>query len=159
MCGLSLAWVTSENSTSTGMPTSFDSIFFAGPHLVSYCLRSPVLTAPVRGSTPTLFARLSAVQRQLCSLASLLSNANCLVRVPVVYCLSAPFPANSHSRPLPTSGYGEISCPRILCLVSRQNRQRNRLLWRPTHIVLRRSAIIQRRVLETWGDLLSLKLQ
>ena len=65
MCGLSLAWVTSENSTSTGMPTSFESIFFAGPHLVSYCLRSPVLTAPVRGPTPTLFARLSAVQRQL----------------------------------------------------------------------------------------------
>ena len=56
VCGLSLAWVTSENSTSTGMPTSFDSIFFAGPYLVCYCLRSPVLTAPVRGSTPTLFA-------------------------------------------------------------------------------------------------------
>ena len=37
------------------MPTSFDSIFFAGPYLVSYCLRSLVLTAPVRGSTPTLF--------------------------------------------------------------------------------------------------------
>ena len=54
VCGLSLAWVTSENSTSTGMPTSFDSIFFAGPYLVCHCLRSPVLTAPVRGSTPTL---------------------------------------------------------------------------------------------------------
>ena len=54
MCGLALAWVTSENSTSTGMPTSFDSIFFAGPSLLCYCLRSPVLTAPVRGSTPTL---------------------------------------------------------------------------------------------------------
>ena len=56
VCGLALAWVTSENSTSTGMPTSFDSIFFAvaGPSLLCYCLRSPVLTAPVRGSTPTL---------------------------------------------------------------------------------------------------------
>ena len=43
---------------------------------------------------------------------------------------------NSHSRPLTTSGYGEISCPRILCLVSRQNRQLNRLLWQPNHIVL-----------------------
>ena len=115
MCGLSLAWVTSENSTSTGMPTSFDSIFFAGPHLVSYCLRSPVLTAPVRGSTPTLFARLSAVQRQP---------------------LSSGSPVNSHSRPRTTSGHGEISGPRILCLVSRQNRQRNRLPWRETHIVL-----------------------
>ena len=29
---------------------------------------------------------------------------------------------NSHSPPRTTSGYGEISCPRILCLVSRQNR-------------------------------------
>ena len=47
------------------MPTSFDSIFFAGPYLVCYCLRSPVLTAPVRGSTPT-----SAVQRQLLSSGS-----------------------------------------------------------------------------------------
>ena len=35
VCGVALAWVTSENSTSTGMPTSFDSIFFAGPYLVS----------------------------------------------------------------------------------------------------------------------------
>ena len=42
----------------------------------------------------------------------------------------------SFSSPLTTSGYGEISCPRILCLVSRQNRQLNRLLWQPTHIVL-----------------------
>ena len=65
MCGLTLAWVTSENSTSTGMPTSFDSIFFAGPYLVSYCLRSPVLTAPVRGSTPTLFAVQSPTACQL----------------------------------------------------------------------------------------------
>ena len=68
VCALSLAWVTSENSTSTGMPTSFDSIFFAvaGPSLLCYCLRSPVLTAPVRGSTPTLCC-------------------------PVANCLSAPF--------------------------------------------------------------------
>ena len=56
MCGLALVWVTSENSTSTGMQTSFDSIFFAGPYLLCYSPRSPVLTAPVRGSTPTLFA-------------------------------------------------------------------------------------------------------
>ena len=68
MCGLSLAWVTSENSTSTGMPTSFDSIFFAGPYLLCYYLRSPVSTALVRGSTPTL----------LCWLASLLSSRQLL---------------------------------------------------------------------------------
>ena len=75
VCGLALAWVTSENSTSTGMPTSFDSIFFAvaGPSLLCYCLQSPVLTAPVRGSTPTLccLSRLSAVQ-----------SPTALVRVP-----------------------------------------------------------------------------
>ena len=113
MCGLALAWVTSENSTSTGMPTSFDSIFFAvaGPSLLCYCLRSPVLTAPVRGSTLTLSAVPPPTASQLLC------------------------PANSHSRPLTTSGYGEISGPRILCLVSHQNRQRNRLLWRATHIV------------------------
>ena len=55
------------------------------------------------------------------------SSANC----PLLGC-----DVNSHSRPLTTSGYGEISCPRILCLVSRQNRQRNHLLWQPIHIVL-----------------------
>ena len=43
---------------------------------------------------------------------------------------------NSHSPPRTTSEYGEISCPRILCMVSRQNRQLNRLLWQPTPIVL-----------------------
>ena len=76
MCGLALAWVTSENSTGTGMPTSFDSIFFAvaGPSLLCYCLRSPVLTAPVRGSTPTLCCPV----------------ANCSRPGPVVNCLPAP---------------------------------------------------------------------
>ena len=122
VCGLSLAWVTSENSTSTGMPTSFDSIFYAvaGPSLLCYCLRSPVLTAPVRGSTPNLCCPV----------------ANCSRPGPVVNCLPTLCPANSLSRPLTTSGYGEISGPKILCLVSRQNRQRNRLPWRATHIVL-----------------------
>ena len=118
VCGLLLAGVTSENSASAGMPTSFDSIFFAGPYLLCYSLRSPVLTAPVRGSTPTLFA------------------------VPPPTACQLLCPANSHSRPLTTSGYGEILGPRILCLVSRQNRQRNRLLWRATHIVLHTHAHI-----------------
>ena len=44
--------------------------------------------------------------------------------------LRAPF-SHSLSRPLTTSGYGEISGPKSLCLVSRQNRQRNRLLGGP----------------------------
>ena len=64
------------------------------------------------------------------------SPVNCLSAFQRHLLLSSFFPANSHSRPLPTSGYGEISGPRILCLVSRQNKQRNRLLWQPTHIVL-----------------------
>ena len=84
------------------------------------------------------------------STASLLSSANCSLPGPPsttsllssANCSQLLCPANSHSRPLPTSGKAEISCPRILCLVSRQNRQRNRLLWRPTHIVLHWSLTI-----------------
>ena len=64
VCGLSLAWVTSENSTSTGMPTSFDSIFFAGPYLFCYCLRS--------------WPHLSVVPRQL----SAVQSPTALVQVP-----------------------------------------------------------------------------
>ena len=80
MCG-----ITSENSTSTGMPTSFDSIFFAvaGPSLLCYCHRSPVLIAPVRGSSPTLclLSRLSAVQ-----------SPTALVRVPSSTLFRVPLP-------------------------------------------------------------------
>ena len=80
-------------------------------HLSSLLL-SLESTASVRGSTPTLLlTRLSAVP----------SPTTCQLL----------FPANSLSRPLTTSGYGEISGPKILCLVSRQNRQRNRLLGGP----------------------------
>ena len=103
-------------------------------------LSAPVsgVDSPVRGSTPTSLL-----------LASLLSScqlsAACLfaVQPPTALCWvasSTPLVRVSRqlplSRPLPTSGYGEISCPRILCLVSRQNRQLNRLLWQPNHIVL-----------------------
>ena len=122
--GLSLAWVTSENSTSNSNADILsrssspwlDPLFSATVSGV----RCPVLTAPVRGSTPTLCCPV----------------ANCSRPGPVVNSCQLLCPANSHSRPLTTSGYGEISGPRILCLVSRQNRQRNRLLWRATHIVL-----------------------
>ena len=118
VCGLSLAWVTSENSTKQlecrHLLTQSSSL---DPILSATGLRSPVLTAPVRASTPTLLS-----VPPLCSLVANSSQLLC--------------PANSHLRPLTTSGYGEISGPRILCLVSRQNRQRNRLLWRETHIVL-----------------------
>ena len=110
MCGLTLAWVTSENSTSTGMPISFDSIFFAGPYLVSYCLRSR--------------PHLSVVPRQLfCWLASMLSRRQ--------------LPASSFVQPtlfrvlLPLPDTARFQVPKILCLVSRLNRQRNRLLGPP----------------------------
>ena len=53
------------------MQTSWDSIFFAGPYLVSYCLRSPVLSAPVRGSTQTLCCPVALPSsRQLLSVGS-----------------------------------------------------------------------------------------
>ena len=66
-----------------------------------------------------------------CCLAFLLSSrqlplrspaANCPLCCPAANCPLLGRVVNSHSRPLTTSGYGEISCPRILCLVSRQNR-------------------------------------
>ena len=88
-------------------------LFFTGPYLVS----SPLCS--VSGvDCPSVDPR---------QLPLLLSNYQLCLLGRVV---------NSHSPPRTTSGYGEISCPRILCLVSRQNRQLNRLLWQPTPIVL-----------------------
>ena len=119
VCGLSLAWVTSENSTSNSNADILSRS--SSPWL------DPLFSATVSGVRCWL--PLSVVPRQL----SLLSRLSA-VQSPTASQLLCP--ANSHSRPLTTSGYGEISGPRILCLVSRQNRQRNRLLWRATHIVL-----------------------
>ena len=67
--GLTLAWITSENSTKQLECRHLDSIFFAGPYLLLLCPEStaslrvvsptscqllcPVPTAPVRRSTPT----------------------------------------------------------------------------------------------------------
>ena len=85
--GLTLAWITSENSTKQLECRHLDSIFFAGPYLLLLC---PESTAFLRVVSPTLF-----------------------------------------SRPITSSGHAEISSPKTLCLVSRQNRQRNRLLGRP----------------------------
>ena len=117
MCRLSLAWVTSENSTML-LGSDILRLFFTGPYLVSSPLCSVSgVDCPLHSSTPT----------SLLLLASLLSSHQLCLLGRVV---------NSHLPPRTTSGYGEISCPRILCLVSRQNRQLNRLLWQPTHIVL-----------------------
>ena len=86
------------------------------PPTASLGLLPPTASAPL---PPTL---LSPVQLPTVSLgllpptASLLSNS--LWSLP----LSGSRRQLSFSGPLTTSGYGEISCPRILCLVSRQNR-------------------------------------
>ena len=117
--GLTLAWVTSENSTML-LESDILRLFFTGPYLVSSPLCSvsgvdcpsalprqllcsplscPVSTA-LRGLQPQLPLLLSSHQ-----LLSWVASSTLL------------------SRPRSTSGYGEIFfCPRILCLVSRQNR-------------------------------------
>ena len=102
-------------------------LFFTGPCLVS----SPLCS--VSGVDCP-----SVLPRQLLLFASLLSSLDCPPWSPAatLNCLSLGRVVNSHSPPRTTSRYGEISCPRILCLVSRQNRQLNRLLWQPTPIVL-----------------------
>ena len=181
--GLTLAWVTSENSTML-LESDILRLFFTGPYLVSSPLCSGVWCwLPLRSSTPTSAVRLSPVQPQLPSAACLsalqpptaslgllpptplsgsrrqlsfsgpATNSHSRVQPPTLLSpvqlptlsslLSSHQPSlslarvvNSHSPPRTTSGYGEISCPRILCLVSRQNRQLNRLLWQPTPIVL-----------------------
>ena len=52
--GLTLAWITSENSTKQLECRHLDSIFFAGPYLLLTRLSAvPSPTASVRGSTPT----------------------------------------------------------------------------------------------------------
>ena len=57
VCRLSLAWVTSENSTSNSNADIFWlNLLRWTLSCLLYYLRSPVLTAPVRRSTPTLFA-------------------------------------------------------------------------------------------------------
>ena len=117
MCGLSLAWFTSENSTKL-LESDSSWLTVAGPYPML-----PRLSAPVSGvDCPCPWFHANSLCSPLCCPA-----ANCPLLGRVV---------NSHSRPLTTSGYGEISGPRILCLVSRQNRQLNRLLWQPNHIVL-----------------------
>ena len=89
--GLTLAWITSENSTNN----------WNADILTRSSSLDPIFSA----------TRLSAVPSPTaCQLLS---------------------PTNSLSCPLTTSGYGEISGPKTLCLVSHQNRQRYRLLGGP----------------------------
>ena len=99
--GLTLAWITSENSTKQLKCRHLDSIFFARPNLM----------------LPRLSARVSTVDR--------------LCPCPVANCLSAPLSNQLSSRvPFHFRTRREFKS-KTLCLVSRQNRQRNRLLGRP----------------------------
>ena len=95
--GLTLAWVTSENSTKQ----------LECRHLLTQSSSlDPIFSATVSGvDRICLWFHANSCQ--------LLSQTNSL------------------SCPLTTSGYGEISGPKTLCLVSLQNRQRNCLLGRP----------------------------
>ena len=145
MCGLSLAWVTSENSTML-LESDILRLFFTGPYLVSSPLCSGVWCwLPLRGSTPTsLFA--SLLSSLNCPPWSPAATAFCCLPLcsPATNCLSALLPptlswvaSSTLVRvPLPLPDTARFFCPRILCLVSRQNRQLNRLLWQPNHIVL-----------------------
>ena len=145
--GLTLAWVTSENSTML-LESDILRLFFTGPYLVSSPLCSvsgvdcpsvlprqllcsplscPVSTA-LRGLLPQLLLSCPATN----SLLPLLS--------PTVSLLSSHQPSllgcvvNSRSRPLTTSGYGEIFLSKNP--LSGFAPKQTRLLWRPTPIVL-----------------------
>ena len=144
--GLTLAWVTSENSTML-LESDILRLFFTGPYLVSSPLcsvsgvdcpsvdpRQP-LCSPLSCPVSTAFYCLPLCSPATNSSAGLqpptLSpglqppTASAPVQLPTASLWSLPLSSrvvNSRSRPFTTSGYGEISGPRILCLVSRQNR-------------------------------------
>ena len=111
--GLTLGGVTSENSTNNSNADILSRS--SSPWL------DPLFSATVSGVRCWL--PLSVVPRQL----SLLS--------------SRQLPLSSFSQPiffrvpLPLPDPARFQVQKILCLVLRQNRQRNRLLWRTTHIV------------------------
>ena len=133
MCRLSLAWVTSENST---MLLESDSSWLtvAGPYPMLPHFSAVRCWLPLSVLSPNCLLLLASLLS--CHQLPLGSSHQLSLSCPTTNCLYLGRVVNSRSRPLTTSGYGEISCPRILCLVSRKNRQLNRLLWQPTPIVL-----------------------
>ena len=163
MCGLSLAWVTSENSTML-QESDILRLFFTGPYLVSSPLcsvsgvdcpsvdpRQP-LCSPLSCPAATAFSLLYSHQLPLLvscrnsslgsshQFSSLLSSRNSSLgsshQLPVscstTYSLGRV--VNSRSRPLTTSGYGEIFLSKNP--LSGFAPKQTRLLWRPTPIVL-----------------------
>ena len=98
MCRLSLAWITSENSIML-LGSDILRLFFTGPYLVS----SPLCS--VSGvDCPSVDPRQLPLLLSNYQLLSWVASST-LVRVPL---------------PLPDTA--RFFCPRILCLVSRQNR-------------------------------------
>ena len=109
--GLTLAWITSENSTKQlECRHLLNRSSFTGPYLLCYCL-----TAPVSGVD--------------CPCPWFHDNSR--VRGPAANSPNSFLQTTLFSRPVTSSGHAEISTPKTLCLVSRQNRQRNRLLGGP----------------------------
>ena len=144
--GLTLAWVTSENSTML-LESDILRLFFTGPYLVSSPLCSGVWCwLPLRSSTPTSAVRLSPVQPQLFSrvqppTSALLPPTASLLSCHQLFSLLSShqlsllgYVVNSRSRPLTTSGYGEIFLSKNP--LSGFAPKQTRLLWRPTPIVL-----------------------
>ena len=160
MCGLSLAWVTSENSTML-LESDILRLFFTGPYLVSSPLCSvsgvdcpsvdprQLLCSPLSCPVSTAFSLLSSHQLPLlvsCHQLSLCSPAT-----------------NSHSRVQPPTLSPPVQLPTLLSSGSRRQLsfaspyhfrvrrdfmsknplsgfapKQTRLLWRPTPIVLQK---------------------
>ena len=106
---LTLAWVTSENSTML-LESDILRLFFTGPYLVSspLCSVSGVDCPSVLPRQLLLFASLLSSRNCLCCLPLCSPATNCLCSCPTTNCLSLGRVVNSRSRPLTTSGYGEI---------------------------------------------------
>ena len=148
MCRLSLAWVTSENSTML-LGSDILRLFFTGPYLVSSPLCS-VSGVDCPSVDPRQLPLLLSNYQLLVSCHQLPLSGPCLSllschQLPTAFSLLSCPTTNSLSWvasstlirfPVPLPGTARFFCPRILCLVSRQNRQLNRLLWQPTPIVL-----------------------
>ena len=116
--GLTLAWITSENSTKQLECRHLDTIFFAGLYLLLLC---PESTASLRVISPT---PLSVVPRQLpCQLLSPTNLSFCV--------------------PLTTSGYGKISGPKnpLSGFATKQTKESS--AWRATYIVLHSNQTVQ----------------
>ena len=150
MCRLSLAWVTSENST---MLLESDSswLTLAGPYPMLPLLSAPVsgVDSPVRSSTPTSAVRLPRCPATNCPLSVASSTALSALQPPTALSgLQPPTASLLSSRQLPSAGSRRqlpFASPyhfRIRRDFMSKNPlsgfapKQTRLLWRPTHIVL-----------------------